>query len=200
MFSHYDIKEGSRWLEPLQSFFDVVGQRPGWPRAGTGVAAVTGGSFLGAGLRSGLFLHGRAGGIGLVGGLGVLLVLLGADTGLDLVAEVLVHVVPVLEGTLQDRLGHRVEQVAGDVADQPLAGRVVKDFADHRAGLAPVVILLVQGIGRAHHIPVGVPAGRRVAGAVGLRAALGVRRVHRVRHVDDAHGAVLAVAVHRYLR
>ena len=55
---------------------------------------------------SGLGLHGRAGGVGLLGGLGVLLVLLGADAGLDLVADVLVHVAPVLEGALQDRLAY----------------------------------------------------------------------------------------------
>src|SRR6267154_394159 len=33
-------------------------------------------------------------------------------------------------------------QVADDVADQPVAGRVVEDLADHRAGLAPVVVRL----------------------------------------------------------
>ena len=36
---------------------------------------------------------------------------------------------PVLEGTLQDRLGHPVEQVADDVADQPGAA---KDRCDRR--------------------------------------------------------------------
>jgi len=45
-------------------------------------------------------------------------VLLGADTLLDLVAEVLVHVVPVLEGAEQHRFGHAVDQVADDVGDQ----------------------------------------------------------------------------------
>src|ERR1700685_1109621 len=71
--------------------------------------------------------------------------LLGADAGFAPVAEALVHVAPVLEGALQDRLGHPVEQVADDVADQPLAGRVVEHLADQRARLAPVVVLLVQG-------------------------------------------------------
>ena len=49
----------------------------------------------------------------------------GADALLDLVAEGLVHVLPVLEGPLQHRLGHAVEQLADDVGHQPVAGRVV---------------------------------------------------------------------------
>src|SRR5262249_28043302 len=59
----------------------------------------------------------------------------GADALLDPVAESLVHVAPVLEGALEDRLGHAAQQVADDVADQPVLGGVVQDLADHRPGL-----------------------------------------------------------------
>ena len=100
----------------------------------------------------------------------------------------------------QDRFGHAVEQVADDVADQAVAGGVVEDVADHRARLAPVVVLRVRDIGRTDHVAVGVPADGPIVLAVGLRAALGVRRVHRIVDVDDAHRAVLAVGVHRHLR
>ena len=120
-----------------------------------------------------------------------------ADSLLDLVAEVLVDVLPVLEGALEDRLGHAVEQVAGDVAGQPVAGGVVHHVADEGAGLAPVVVLGVQLVGAAHDVAVGVPGGRLVVLGVGPRAALGVGRVHRVGHVLHPHRPVLAVAVHR---
>ena len=63
----------------------------------------------------------------------------------------LVHVAPVLEGALQHRLGHALEQVADDVADQPLPGGVVEHLADHGAGLAPVVVLARAGCRR--HAP-----------------------------------------------
>src|SRR4029077_11152924 len=122
--------------------------------------------------------------------------LAGADGLLYAVAEGLVHVAPVLEGALQDGLGHALEQVAGDVADEAFTGRVVENLADHGAGLAPVVVIRAQGVSRTHQVAVGVPVVRPVVLAVGLRAALGVRRVHRVGRVDDPHRAVLAVAVH----
>src|SRR5690348_18436837 len=64
----------------------------------------------------------------------------GADALLDPLAEVAVHVGPVLEGTLQHRLGDAVEQVADDVGCQPVAGGVVHALPDHGAGLAPVVV------------------------------------------------------------
>src|SRR5579871_3432186 len=83
--------------------------------------------------------------------------LAGADAGLDPVAEALVHVAPVTEGALQDRLGHAVEQVADDVADQPLAGSVIEDLADHRSRLAPVIVGLAQSVGGTDHVAVGVP-------------------------------------------
>ena len=115
----------------------------------------------------------------------------------DPVAQVLVHVAPVLEGTQEYGLGHAIEQVADDVAHQPRAGGIVKHVADHGAGLAPVVVLGVQGLGGVHHLSVGVPARRlAVVHGVGFRAALGVRRVHWVVDVAEAHRAVLAVAVH----
>src|SRR5580704_19133687 len=86
----------------------------------------------------------------------------GADALLDLVAEGLVHVLPVLEGPLQHRLGHAVEQLADDVGYQPVAGRVVQDVTDHRAGLAPVVVVAARGVGSADHVAVEVP--RRLGG------------------------------------
>src|SRR3984885_14319182 len=79
---------------------------------------------------SGLGLHAAAGRVALLPGLGVLFALLGSDAGLDLVAEVLVDVAPVLKRAGQDRLGHAVEQVAGDVGDQPLAGGGGGEVAD----------------------------------------------------------------------
>src|SRR5690348_10930716 len=78
----------------------------------------------GRGCWSGLPLHAGARRVALLCGLGILLAALAMDGCLDLVAEVLVHVAPVLEGTLKHRPGHPVEQVPGDVADQPFAGRV----------------------------------------------------------------------------
>src|SRR6202042_437383 len=102
---------------------------------------------------SGLGLHALPGRVGLPGGLGVRLGRLGPDAGLDLAAEVLVHVAPVLEGALQDRFGHPVEQVADDVGDQPLAGRVVEHLTDHGARLAESVVFGAPVAGRAHEPP-----------------------------------------------
>src|ERR1700751_5053334 len=58
-----------------------------------------------------------------------------ADALLDALADVLVDVLPVLEGALQDRLGHAAQQVADDVGDQPVPRGVVVDLAHQRAGL-----------------------------------------------------------------
>src|SRR5215469_7371671 len=80
-----------------------------------------------------------------------------ADALLDLVAQVLVHVLPVLEGTLEHRLGHAVEQVACDVTDQALPGRVIEDLAHQGASLAPVAVFGVQDVGAAHDLAVDVP-------------------------------------------
>ena len=88
-----------------------------------------------------------------------------------------VHVVPVLEGTVQDRLGHAVEQVPGHVADQPLAGRVVEDFADH--GARPQSSSCSCGYRPSGPSPVGIPAHRLDGLAVGGRAALGGPAAHR---------------------
>ena len=72
--------------------------------------------------------------------------------------------------------------------------------ADQGAGLAPVVVLGPQGVSGAHHFAVGVPArGLAVAFGVGMRTALGVRRVHRVGGQLVAHVAGGVVAVHRRL-
>src|SRR5580704_9227409 len=63
-----------------------------------------GGTGSSGGAWSGLGLHAAAGRVALLPGLRVLLALLGSDAGLDLVAEVLVDVAPVLERAGQDRL------------------------------------------------------------------------------------------------
>jgi len=57
-----------------------------------------------------------------------------ADGVGDAVTDLLVDVAPVFEGPLQDRFGHSVAQVPGDVADQPVAGPVVEHLADQGAG------------------------------------------------------------------
>ena len=49
-----------------------------------------------------------------------------ANAFLDAFAEGLVHVLPVLEGALEDRRGHSVQQVADDVGHQPVARVVVQ--------------------------------------------------------------------------
>ena len=86
--------------------------------------------------------------------------------------------------------------MADDVADQPLTRCVVEHLAVHRAGLAPVVVLGVQGVGGVHQLPAGVPAGRLRVPGVGLRAALRVRVVHGVGRVLVPHLAGCAVGVH----
>src|SRR5277367_2792426 len=121
----------------------------------------------------------------------------GADALLDTLAQFLVHVPEVPEGALEDGLGHAREQRSHDVADQPVPCGVVHHLPDQRAGLTPVVVLGVQLVGGAHHLAVGVPARRRVVHTVGLRAALGVREVHRVGDVVDPPDPVLAVGVDR---
>src|SRR5689334_16391795 len=80
-----------------------------------------------------------------------------SDGLLDAVADDLVDVAPVLEGTHQDRLGHAVAQMPGDIAHQPPAFGVVHHIANQHAGLTPVVVFGVQDVGGAHHLPVGRP-------------------------------------------
>ena len=119
------------------------------------------------------------------------------DTFFDPIAEVAVDVAPVVEGALQHRLADAGPQMANDVVHQSFPLGIVHDVADQGAGLAPVVVLGAQRVGGAHHVTVGVPArGLAVAGGVGQRAALGVRRVHRVGRQPVAHVAGGAVAVH----
>src|SRR5712692_7421156 len=78
----------------------------------------------------------------------------GADALLDPLAQVLVHVPEVPEGTLEPRFGHTGEQRPHDVADQPVPCGVVHHLADQRAGLAPVVVLGVLLVGGVHELAV----------------------------------------------
>jgi hypothetical protein len=70
------------------------------------------------------------------------------------------------EGALESRVGDAVEQVAGDVAGQPVAGSVVHHVADEGAGLAPVVVLGVPFVGAADDVAVGVPGRARLLAVI----------------------------------
>src|SRR5690348_12841229 len=120
------------------------------------------------------------------------------DTFFDLVAEVAVDVAPVVEGALQHRLADTGAKVANDVVHQAFPLGLVHHVTDQGAGLAPVVVVGAQRVGAAHHVTVGVPTrGLPESGDVGLRAAFGVGRVHRVGRQLVAHCPGGAVAVHR---
>ena len=62
-----------------------------------------------------------------------------------------------IEGARQHRRGHVGLEMADDVAHQPVACRLVHHVAHERAGRAPVVVVLTQGAGLAHHVGVGMP-------------------------------------------
>jgi EamA-like transporter family len=90
----------------------ILGQVPRWLTIAGGALCLAGVAVSRGRKRSPAPLK-VPGSVGSAAGLG----LAGADGGLDAVAEVLVHVAPVLEGAVQDGFGHALEQVAGDVAD-----------------------------------------------------------------------------------
>src|SRR5699024_8372517 len=119
---------------------------------------------------------------------------------LDPVSDVLVDVAPVLERTLQDRLGDTVEQVSDDVAHQTVARVVVHHLAYDGARLSPIVILGVQCRGRANHVAVGVPT-RWLPEPTSVRvgSSLRVGRVDRVARILESHRAVLRIRMPLHL-
>ena len=118
------------------------------------------------------------------------------------VAHGLVDVAPVFEGTLEHFVAAELGQIVRHRVDETSAGGVVHDLGEEGPGLTEIVVLGVQRVGGAHHLTVGGPHGILGVG-LGVRrrgAVEGVRVVHRVGHVVDAHGPVLGVAAHRGLR
>src|SRR6516162_6234717 len=77
---------------------------------------------------------------------------IGPNPLLDLLAEVSIDVAPILEHPRQHRLFYALQEMTNDVVGQAFPRIVVEHFADHGAGLAPVVILGAQGVRGADHL------------------------------------------------
>jgi len=75
----------------------------------------------------------------------------------DPVAGPFVDVVPVREGTLEDRIGHALAEMPHDVGDQTIPQGIVRDLAHQGARLAPVIVVPTEGVGGVGELAVGRP-------------------------------------------
>src|SRR5258708_16350232 len=83
--------------------------------------------------------------------------IIGRSSSGDAFADLLVDVAPVFERTRQHRRGHAFLEVTDDVGYQTAARRIIHNLAHQRAGLAPIVVVLSQGVSGVDEFAVSLP-------------------------------------------
>src|SRR6185369_10396851 len=99
----------------------------------------------------------------------------------DAVTNLLVDVTPVFERTRQNWRGHAFLEVTNYVRYQTITRSVVHHLAHERASLTPVFVITAQRVSGLNEFAASLPllnVGKALR--IGLRAALGVRRIDRV--------------------
>src|SRR5271156_5457833 len=96
----------------------------------------------------------------------------GPESLLDLLAEIWVHIAPILERPRQHRLFDALGKMPNDVVHQAVSRIVVENLAHQGSSLPPVVVLGAQGVSGADHVAVGLPVHLGSPCGVGMRTAV----------------------------